>query len=382
MKNRFRRSITLVLAGSLCSYSATLRAALVGIDFAQVNFNGSNFGQDNSRWGTATVHFDNVITPEYFNLSVNGQWVVRNSPVAPTAGPGLPDSVMTNFDLGNLVGTNVTSLNYVASMDASPIAIGPSGAAQSAGVGDRLVTPGGSTDPDAPAAPTNPPAPSSSGGIANVTLHRGVPNQISKPFGCVPTAFSNSLKWLNSTQNAGLPEAKTNIDTIETATGWTAPEMKDGKPVEGTGGPGPNATAGKRALVQPNVATDTYGPGGFITVVQKFKAGADVEVVYGQHMSVITGIIEMNDGTYKLFLQSDLAQDGTTPPSYGDVVTVQPVGPTYTSVDYISLGELKGFIVESVVPEPASAGIVLALGAIFIGRRQQNGRVRSRARGQ
>ena len=209
----------LLVSCTVCAFSLSVKAsaALLGVDFAQVNFNGANFGQLNSNWGTATVRFTGVFAPEYFNLVIDGNWVVQNSPVGATHGPGQNGLVMMNFDLGNSIGTNVSSVNYVAALDASPLGAPPSGVRGPAPVGDRTVTPGGSTDQDPPGPPTPPPAPTSNGGVVGATIHENVPNQKSKPNGCVPTAFSNSLKWLNATQGAGLSDAQTSIGSLEIA---------------------------------------------------------------------------------------------------------------------------------------------------------------------
>ncbi len=68
--------------------------------------------------------------------------------------------------------------------------------------------------------------------------HRNYPNQEAGGKECAPVVVSNSLMFLNETQNMGLTEAQTGIDAMKTALGFA----------EGVGSPWISGPGRKRRI--------------------------------------------------------------------------------------------------------------------------------------
>jgi hypothetical protein len=200
----------------------------------------------------------------------------------------------------------------------------------------------------------------------NIALNLGIPNQDVGVGECAPGGFSNSLMWLNSTKNAGVPAATASLAGMDAATGF----------VPGSGVAG-DAYLGKAAAVLPQVTTQFFGPpdgntpikgtGDIDKAIAAMQAGQDVELWGDHHVAAISGFIKLLDGDYVILVTHDIMQGVA-----GGTVT-QPIiyDPTTGLLSGGAPGffggfPVDGFVEESVVPEPSSLMLV-SLGGIVAG---------------
>jgi hypothetical protein len=358
--------IALATVVILCFASA---AHAQSITFYQLDYDVNGTVTGNTDWGRADLTFTGTGRIQYFNLNVNGTWQAQNVAVPSVEGVGVDQTVSIWFSLGNPVGVDVAALSYDYTLTDLP-AFMPFGSNPAPVFAQDYVVVDGVTA-SAPGAPGDlTPAVPKTGGMAadgqGGQARGNVPNQESVPKGCTPTAFSNSLKWLNDTYNLKMAAADVSTSAlaaviIDPATGLPWPNFENLKDqyLKGKGYP---------------VSTTTFAPDAIGQVGDLFRSGQDVEMwvaswtwdaVNGKwvqqysHMVTVVGMVPLEDGTTEIWWQDDSDQskegglrrtsskyDPTKPPVF------RPGTGSFTDGDFNG-GEIVEFIVECPTGVPA-----------------------------
>ena len=114
-----------VAVAVLCMMAGARESDGTVLSFEQLDWQDTVSQTPDSAWGMVTLDFTGYSGIRYFNLNVNGNWVVRNMGVDNLYGEGASQRVRTTFDLGVTDGTDVNSLQYVSSIGESPLGAMP-----------------------------------------------------------------------------------------------------------------------------------------------------------------------------------------------------------------------------------------------------------------
>ncbi|MCC7205372.1 MAG: hypothetical protein IT441_09860, partial [Phycisphaeraceae bacterium] len=301
-----------------------ISASVLSTSFLQTNFNQGASSVADSEWGLLDLEFSGTGGLQFVNLVVDGQWVIRNSPLISSEGLGMPHQAGLIFNLGNDRGVNVSSLSYTLDVGPSILVSAPADVPITAPVGDVNVTVGGRGGALGVIA-------EAVGAIIGAipidwAFNSGMINQDIGVDECVPGAFSNSLKWLKPRKGlSNLPDDKITVDALKGPTNWSPPQVtppeldENGDPIPGTGGepiPGTGGTPvdgsdwqGKRDAVDDyGVTTRAFTIAQIDQVMEEIEDGQDVELLAPHHGAVVTGIVKFLDGTYAIRVTHDTEQ--------------------------------------------------------------------------
>jgi hypothetical protein len=273
-----------------------------------------------SEFGQVELEFTGKPDPEYFNLVVNGDWVIENVPVLPVSGVGELQTVVMDFPLGNEPGTQVTSVTAGASLSSEVKTEAPKenldlgiltaivqifngqDALSALTSGEVLKEHGTEVDGD------------------NWAVHgTAFPNQEAAKNECVPAAVANSLKFLkdsNATEMGGVADADIGSTSVGGAMGYTpeggTPGSADGKatwpgkkdkylkdkgvPVSTTAVPAVQSFSGEATAADCD------------TALQAIKDGKDVELQGRSHCAAIVGMAKLKNGKYVIYVAHDTNQ--------------------------------------------------------------------------
>jgi len=290
--------------------------------FDQIDFNIQGISTPNSSWGACDLTYTGSEDMMYLNLDVNGNWRVQNVPVMSGDGVGKRQTVRFDFDLGVPSGTNVSNLQYRYSLTSGTLPGAPPGKPVWAGVGDVIVKMNsgikGATMPQPGMAPLLIGTDSLWIAVARVLF----PNQECPNVGeCVPTAVSNSLKYLNTAFGLGMTDAQMSIDTMKTATGY------DPSPPPGCYSNWPDT---KNAYMGANgYPINTTTTNNWDDVVTAWEDGADVELRSPTHCAAVTAISKGADGKYTITVAHD-TNPGNAGGTTTQTVVYDPATGTFT----------------------------------------------------
>lgn len=350
-------------------------ASIVGLSFSQTDFAQGAHSVVNSDWGYVSLDYQGAADLQYFNLVVNGIWEIQNAPLISSEGIGIQHSLGLNFDLGiSSQGENITKLHYVAALGMDLLSTLPGGDPTVALVSDKTVTVGGrgigGYEPAVSPGTTS---------IINLPVkvgyNSGMTNQDCGVDECVPTSFSNSLRWLDTKNDRiTIPEEKKSIESLKGPTHWSAPSVgADGKKIPGTGGTPLDGSdwMGKRDALKDYVTTRKFEMNQIDAVIDEIKRGQDVELMGKYHGATVTGIVKHADGTYTIRVAHDTLQGeagGTTSQNlHYDAAHDKLLNSAYG----FNRGQgLDWFVVECPIPEPHSIAIWLFLVVAAMGLRR------------
>ncbi|MEM7167543.1 MAG: hypothetical protein AAF581_18950 [Planctomycetota bacterium] len=279
-----------------------------GLSFGQLDWHGITTTTNDSSWCRVRIPYVGYSSPMYFNLNVDGAWVVRNMGLGSPYGVSVPQVVTTTFDLGVPAGTDVASLGYACSITPIPMATIPAGTLLPASVFDLRYQIGGEGGvnlgtPGAPAAPLG-------GNTATVVASAKLPNigsfvnQVQTTNECAPGAVSNSLKYLQAAGQPMLPASvATSIGDLRAILGTTD---ADGTPA--------NWPMVKQAHYQGSLMTMFIPANDIAAVMAAVNAGKDVELDLAGHVAVVAGVRQYSDGRVELDIFDDNQSDSLSDP--------------------------------------------------------------------
>ncbi len=313
MNSQFGLAIRLLVAGSVsCLPAAAISASFLDISLFQNSF--ETYGHDGglpilqpfSDWGSARLRYYAGPETAYFNLSVNGNWVVKNMPLGDYQGDGSVDSVMFEFGLGLLNGTPLSNTNYGFSISDGLMGAAPA-ETLAAAVSERKVVGGnGLGDPGKKPRPIPQPdkVPEGDEVVEGGTIKKPV-NQDCGKNQCVPAAASNSLQTLNERFKLGIDPKLITTEALAVPFGTTAAEgTKDNYP-------------GKKRLYIKNhkLPLDVKVVNGFDEVLNSVKRQWDVEINMGPqggdnlgHAAYVVGVWKLKSGNYIFDVVHDTEQ--------------------------------------------------------------------------
>jgi hypothetical protein len=315
------------------------------VAFRQLDFTLDDGRHDNSAWGNARLRYLGVSGVQYFNLVVGGRWVVVNFPVASPEGEGVRQGLNFHFDLGSRDGENVSQLEYAFALAERTLVVAPSDVAHARVEGQRYRLRTGIFGDLITFSPPEG-ALMASAAAGDKTTHKGFPNQEAGEFECAPVAASNSLQWLNATQNLNIAAGDISIAAMKTATKFSKihkgspdnwPELKD-------------AYLKSKKIPITTTRLDRLK---LSEVEDAMKRGCDVELsvlrrVDGQligHVVAITSIQKLDNGDYALVATHDTDQgaDGGT---VNEAVTYDNAAGRFKGPTWINNKSPDSFIAE------------------------------------
>jgi hypothetical protein len=276
-----------------------------------------------SDWGSVRLGFLGRGPVLYFNLSLRGLWAVRNVPVLSREGAGVRQDTWFSFPLGNAAGTRVRSVCYGCTLSGRPSEEAPD-SDKEAKVRARLYRlregtrgPGRGGIRVTGAAPLE-------GGEADgpKVVHKDFPNQPCGNNECVPTAISNSLKFLNKENKLGIPDDDISIGGLKGPTKWKAGVGRKGGCPAGWQNGKRDYVKKKKWPIETGVVNDPddYGSEIFDAV----QRGCDVEIIANHHCVAVTGAQKLKNGKYSLDLSHDPKQQNKADDPVTETATYDP----------------------------------------------------------
>lgn len=342
-------STSLVLALGLSAVQAQQ------VEISQISMELDDGLHPNTDWGSVDVTYTGSSEVQYFNLNVDGNWVVQNIPVLSAQGIGSQTQTF-NFPIG-INGVAVSSVNFgfslTTSLESLPLltnfGVTPSvrDIAEFGGVAGTPIVYSAATALVGAQAPVT----------RFATARPGYPNQESGPNECGPVAVSNSLQYLNTQFNLGLTAEQTSIDTMKQATGF------DGKGVPF------NWYTKKDTYMQDNKypikTTATHDPEDLFDALEN---GFDVEICAGGHLASVVGITRLGGGIYSIDVahDTDQSKEGGT-----KVETVifdsNAEEKQVTAAKWLHEVNLNEFVIEQPTAPDGSSGLMAGgMGAVML----------------
>ena len=314
--------------------------------FEQIDYNLDGTAVVDSSWATVGLTYRGSSSDIYFNLAVNGNWVIQNIALFSNEGVGISQTVTIAFDLGVSDGTEVAQLEYAFditpdTLDSMPFQF------DTAPVADgRFVMFSGDQGVALEAAPIvlPPRGAKIKGGARGV--HKGeFPNQEAGTAECVPVAVSNSLKFLKRRHNLDIDDQDISIGRMKSATGCTDRGTPNGwwntkdEYMRSHGYP-----------IRTETTTDLD------EVIEAIKQGKDVELGVPGHRVAVVGVVKLLDGRYLLKIAHDTKQ-GEPGGTKTEIISYDPRNKKFRGGKWISGKSLKNFVIEYPTPpsEPEDA---------------------------
>ena len=273
----------------------------------QIDYTLDSTTQLDSVFGSVDLTYTPGSTPQYFNLTVEGEWVIQNVPLLPLEGVGVETTVTMGFPLDTTDGTDITEAGVGGSIDDTPRTEAPEGSATKP-VGSEPVNMGsgrpGGVDPGNPKGEFG-------DQVVDSASHEGsFPNQDVGTNECVPGAISNSLQWLQDTTGSPPAGKPIDVDTWKPVTDW---RVEDGAAL---------GWANRKAQHMNDngygVSTEGYPPTDSSTheatagecdqALQALKDGKDVEMNGAGHCAAVVGMAKLANGSYVIYVAHDTNQ--------------------------------------------------------------------------
>ncbi len=287
----------------------------------QIDYNLDGAVVTNSSFGMIDLTFIGSENPQYFNMYILGDedtWVIQNMPLIPFEGIGVEQTLSLGFDLGIQDGVDVTELEIASEISdvtkvgdiPAPDPLNPDNG------GRKKVNMGTGRQPG----PLNPGGPHNEFGdlVESFASHQGpFPNQDCGWNECVPTAVSNSLKWLQEQYGQPPVGKDLSIEAMKEATGWD-----NSSPNKNQWGCAEGWADLKRTYMEQNgysITTTEYPDPDDMdhratadeceAAMRELKDGQDVELNGVGHCAAIVGMARLKDGRYVIYVSHDTDQE-------------------------------------------------------------------------
>jgi hypothetical protein len=368
----------IILLGAIIVIALLLKTASTegaSLEFYQMNFNLAGNSIEDSDWGAVDLTYQGTNEIMYFNMAVAGAWQVQNVRVLSKEGVGVEQMMRYYFSLGVSRGTDVSTTNYAYLLTQDVITSMPGGSV-TASVGTDLFSQGpgfiGGGSYDIAAA-----APLVGGEVKDGKKHSvaGMPNQEANKNGCAPTAFSNSLKFLNKENKLNLDDSKIGVPKLEEIVGYDPAHPDNPLPSDWY-------ERKKKYAEKLGITTRTIMAADINKLVGEIDAKQDIELVYEwdteelvdpadpskgtkwvrhSHMLVMDGITPLKNGKYSI----DTKDDGRQGEKGGlrDTTWTYDPGTGQMTDSIYRTRELMYAVVECKAPEPATM-LLLGLGLV------------------
>lgn len=343
------------------------------LDFFQLDFDlAGNVIQD-SDWGAVDFTYQGQDPIMYFNLDVNGSWQAQNIPVLSKDGVGVAQTMRYYFSLGVLRGTDVSTLNYGYSFSSDILSGMPSISSAAAVLTDWYVQGSGFLSSGASDLAAAGPLIGDRASSPVKHFVTGMPNNEAKSNACAPTAFANSLQFLNTTKGLNLQNSQISVDKLEQVVGYNP----------ATATISSSWYTLKRDYAN-KLGITTRWTSDIASLVNEIDGKQDIELVYGwgpatnrhAHMLVMTGITRLENGNYSI----DTKDDGRQGQPGGLNETTWIYDPNTKEMKSAMYGAVTLDYAVIECPEPATVMLLGLLGAfaLFLRWRKETGNQRRR----
>lgn len=357
-----------------------------------------------SEWGEFGVTYDQGSSMQWINVVANptspsASWIVQNHPLAPSSLTGTTSfSSVGYFDLGVPRGANVSSLDVLVQIGASPLTVAPStGTIETVPVGtvQNIINsgvPSGLSVLNPPV--TNPIGWSPLDQSLDTNWHNGMPNVTQEQNFCGPGAATNSLQWLNDQHDLGLTQTLSDTQTELAGNmnnnndgNWDDAEVQGklqyiaehGLPIEVHYVGGVMLPTDDRNFEDPN-DNGTARNDGAVTwawLQQEMEKGQDIELMTNTHWVVMEGLISWDDVHLFSYRDDPFQKGAATTANQQQTIDDRHVW-TYFSDGKVNIGNgeetLQAAVAESVYPEPGSAWLLsLGLAGLVAAHRRRRG---------
>jgi len=278
---------------------------------ADIAFNGVE--TPDSAWGIAELTYEGTRETRYFNLSVAGDWQIRNIPLLIPSGEGAVHTLLLPFDLGVEHGVDVPFIDFGYSLTAEPLSTAPAvdrfeevqGLLYeiNSGVGFEPLVLGS-------------PAPQEGGasGREGATLDEVI-NQDCNKDECAPAAVSNALKTLKRDFDLRIDDDLITIAAFKEALGWRPPQ---GDRPGGTGYDWPELKATYLEENRIPVTSEQVDPGQNLQearkamniIIRALERGCMVEITVDGHTALLTSVAAVEGrADYNMTIAHDISQN-------------------------------------------------------------------------
>lgn len=297
---------------------------------------------ENSHVGSAILTYVSMAEVEYFNLVVDGVWVVQNIPVLAAAYAEVQSlTFLFPFEIPD--GESVEYAAYGGTVTPH-LVWDPPGMFEEGPVIDRKVRilPGSSLpDPLPPLWPWVLIQIETGEEVVDWAVLQGAaPNQDCGLNECNPTAASNSLKYLDDLYDLDLPPCATSIEVMKGAMHFDPGHGVYWKDWGGVPAWWKAKDAFMKSAGFPITTRRTSDPQ---DALDELKRGQDVELQAGGHAVMVVGMARLADGRYVIYVAHDTNQGNGDDPDDGDTriekVILTPDG---DDVDGDENGKLEG----------------------------------------
>jgi hypothetical protein len=275
--------------------------------FYQLDFDLAGEFTAQSSWGALDfIYVGFAEDVQYFNLNVDGRWVLQNMPVVSEEGAGIVHAERFCFDLNVPNGTPVMDLNYGLSLTPDVLAAAPAIAGNAVVMPDLVIAFSGAFG--FPVGLLPPPDPIRIGGLVIdiPATHQNFPNQECGRGECGPAALSNSLNWLNGKHNLGMSPSLLTLEAMKGASNWSATGRAVWYYDEGDDPPFWEHKADYCGANGLPITTRTISD--IDDVKEELEDGQDVELCGHHHVAAVTGFAELPNGNVALKVVHDTKQ--------------------------------------------------------------------------
>lgn len=359
-----KRITRVILAAILIGWMGAVPSSGTSIQLHQMDFNLNGSIYTDTEWGGVDLSFTGTPTPKYFNLAVNGNWVVQEMPVLSVNGDGQPTTLRYYFDLGVPRGTPVSSVTYDYAVTDLPLGAMPAGATSGSVLDDNYEFYNGLIAN--PISGLLPAARNLIGGVIDsiVRVYVGFPHLEQGKHECTPTALLQSLTWLKERKNLPIPGSSLSIDWLKPRIGWTS---------NGCGDDWPDL---KRAATSPYGVTTEVLDFRTATVAQRraymerllaeMGDNQDIELDITSHTTTLVGLLRLVNGKWVIATVDDKAQGKPG----GLVIALDIFDPSDRSLWNIPLigGGFANSVLDRVIiecPEPAGLAVLVVFGLVL-----------------
>lgn len=361
---RISRVVLVVLIGWLVA--APSRGSSIQLHQMDFNLNGNVY--TDTEWGGVDLSFTGTSAPKYFNLAVNGNWVVQEMPVLSVFGDGQPNTLRYYFDLGVPRGTPVSSVNYAYTVTDLPLGAMPAGTTPGSVLNDDYEFYNGLIAN--PISGVLPAARNLIGGLIDslVRVYVGFPHLEQGKNECTPTALLQSLTWLKEKKNLPIPESSLTIDWLKSKIGWTSNGCGDDWPTLKRDATAPYGVTTE--VLDFRTATVAERRAYMERLLTEMGDNQDIELDITGHTTTLVGLLRLAGGRWVVATVDDKAQGRAG----GRVVAIDifdPADRSLWNVPLIGGGFANSVLDRAIIECPEPGGLAVSLVFGFALRRRR-----------